>query len=57
MCENFKRIEKLIIEKDLKYIPDNWPGKNDAVVQEELLDHIAMYILKLAFDELMALSG
>ena len=57
MCENFKRIEKLIIEKDLKYIPDNWLGKNDAVIQEELLDHIVVYILKLAFEELMELSG
>jgi GTPase Era involved in 16S rRNA processing len=57
MCENFKRIEKSIIEKNLKYIPDNWLGKNDAVVQEELLDYIVMYILKLAFDELMSLSG
>jgi hypothetical protein len=53
MCENFKRIEKLIVEKDLEYIPDNWVGKNDAVVQEELLDHILMYVLKLAFDELI----
>ena len=57
MCENFKRIENLILEKDLKYIPDNWLGKNDAVVQEELLDYIVMYILKLDFDELMLLSG
>jgi hypothetical protein len=57
MCENFKRIEKLILEKNLKYIPDNWLGKNDAVVQEELLDYIVMYILKLDFDELMSLSG
>jgi hypothetical protein len=47
MCENFKRIEKLIIEKDLYYIPDNWAGKNNAVVQEKLLDHILMYVLKL----------
>ena len=48
MCENFKRIEKLIIEKDLYYIPDNWPGKNNAVVQEKLLEHILMYVLKLS---------
>jgi hypothetical protein len=48
MCENFKRIEKLIIEKDLYYIPDNWSGKNNAVVQEKLLDHILMYVLKLS---------
>ena len=57
MCENFKRIEKLILQKNLNYLPDNWPGKNDAVVQEELLDYIVMYILKFAFDELMSLSG
>jgi hypothetical protein len=57
MCENFKRIDTLIVEKNLEYIPDNWSGKNDAVVQEELLDHILMYVLKLAFDELMSESG
>jgi hypothetical protein len=57
MCENFKRIEQLIIEKDLKYIPDNWSGKKNAVVQEELLDYIVMYILKMHFDELMSSSG
>ena len=57
MRDNFKRIETLILEKNLEYIPDNWSGKNDAVVQEELLDHIVMYVLKLAFDELMSQSG
>jgi hypothetical protein len=57
MCENFKRIEKYILDKKLKYIPDNWSGKKDAIAQEELLDYIVMYILKLAFDQLMSLSG
>jgi hypothetical protein len=57
MCENFKRIDALIVEKNLKYIPDNWLGKDEGVVQVELLEHILVYILKLAFDELMWASG
>ena len=57
MCENFNRIDALIVKNNIKYIPDNWPGKNDVVIQEELLEHILAYILKLSFDKLMSESG
>ena len=57
MCENFNRLDALIVKNNIKYIPDNWSGKNDVVVQEELLEHILAYILKLAFDKLMSESG
>ena len=57
MCENFNRLDALIVKNNIKYIPENWSGKNDVVVQEELLEHILAYILKLAFDKLMSESG
>ena len=47
MCENFKRLEKLIFESGQNYLPADWAGNNDMSIQEELLDHILMYILKL----------
>ena len=57
MCENFNRLDALIVKNNLKYIPDNWPGKDDVVIQEELLEHILVYILKMNFDKLMLESG
>jgi hypothetical protein len=44
MCENFKRLEKLIFESGQNYLPADWAGNNDMSIQEELLDHILMYI-------------
>ena len=45
--ENFKRVEKLILESEVIYLPHDWEGNNDATVQEALFDHMLMYLLKL----------
>jgi hypothetical protein len=45
--ENFKRIEKLVLESGYSYLPKDWEGNNDAPIQEALLDHMVMCILKL----------
>ena len=47
MSANFKRVEKLILEGGGSYLPVDWEGKNNMLNQEELFDHIIMYILKL----------
>ena len=49
--ENFKRVEKLILESGYSYLPKDWEGNNDASIQEALLDHMLMYILKLCMAE------
>jgi hypothetical protein len=43
---NFKRIEKLI-ESGNHYLPKNWEGNNDETIQEAMLDHMMMYVLKM----------
>jgi hypothetical protein len=49
--ENFKRIEKLILESGYHYLSKDWEGNNDESIQEAMLDHMLMYILKLCLAE------
>jgi hypothetical protein len=45
--ENFKRVEKLILESGCSYLPKDWKGNKNVSIQEATLDHMLMYILKL----------
>ncbi|CAB3987808.1 Hypothetical predicted protein [Paramuricea clavata] len=47
MCENFKRVEKIIFEDKYDYLPGPWSGEKNKLLQEDLLHHILMYILQL----------
>ncbi|CAB4006397.1 Hypothetical predicted protein [Paramuricea clavata] len=46
MCENFRRIEKIIFENDYDYLPRPWRGENDKELQLDLLHHVTMYIIQ-----------